>query len=265
MSTGPRGTPPGYYPDNQGNSRWWDGRQWTEHLEPQQPTYAATQQFASPPTQQFGGPATQQFGGPATQQFGRAGHGNPPKKKPIYLRWWFLAVSGFVLILVIAGAIGGGTDDTLTPTALDGTSSSSSPASKPSSSSPASKPPSSSSTTPTPKPSTTTKTEVKKTEPAKPKLTVSQEQAISKAESYLDYTAFSRKGLVEQLKFEGFSGKDAEFAVANIKVNWNEQAAKKAQDYLDFSSFSRKGLIEQLEFDGFTASQARYGVDQVGL
>ncbi len=28
--------PPGFYPDNQGVARWWDGSQWTDHTHPGQ-------------------------------------------------------------------------------------------------------------------------------------------------------------------------------------------------------------------------------------
>jgi hypothetical protein len=96
-------------------------------------------------------------------------------------------------------------------------------------------------------------------------FTVSQENAISKALDYLDYSSFSESGLVDQLKYEGFSSADANFAVAHIDVDWLEQAALKAQEYLDYSSFSRKGLIDQLIYEGFTKNQAVYGVNQVGL
>jgi len=102
-------------------------------------------------------------------------------------------------------------------------------------------------------------------EPEEPSLTLSQQNAIGAAESYLNYTAFSKSGLVEQLEFEGFSKEDATFAVENIKVDWKEQAVKSGENYLDFSSFSRTGLIEQLEFEGFTTEQATYAVDQIGL
>jgi flagellar basal body-associated protein FliL len=99
----------------------------------------------------------------------------------------------------------------------------------------------------------------------KPALTLSQENAIDKAQSYLDFSAFSHSGLIDQLVFEDFSVEDATFAVEYIAVDWNEQAAKKAQSYLDFSSFSRQGLIDQLTFEGFSAEQAEYGVTQVGF
>ena len=97
-----------------------------------------------------------------------------------------------------------------------------------------------------------------------PQLTMGQQNAIAKAESYLAYTAFSRSGLIDQLEFEGFDTADAEFAVDNIEVDWNEQAALKAESYLEYTSFSRDGLIEQLLFEGFSQEQAEHGVSAVG-
>lgn len=94
---------------------------------------------------------------------------------------------------------------------------------------------------------------------------VSQQNAVSKAMEYLNFTSFSRQGLIEQLVYDEFSTADAVFAVDSISVDWNEQAAKKAAEYLNFSSFSRGGLIDQLVFDGFTQSQAQYGVSTTGL
>ncbi len=85
------------------------------------------------------------------------------------------------------------------------------------------------------------------------------------AEGYLDYKGFSRTGLIQQLEFEGFSTKDATWAVDHVTVDWKEQAAQSAKDYLEFSAFSRSGLIDQLIFEGFTPEQAEYGVSQTGL
>lgn len=94
---------------------------------------------------------------------------------------------------------------------------------------------------------------------------VSQENALGSAESYLSFSAFSRSGLIAQLEFEKYSTADATWAVDNVSVDWNEQAARAAQSYLDYSSFSRSGLIDQLMFEGYTRNQADYGVSQVGL
>lgn len=120
-------------------------------------------------------------------------------------------------------------------------------------------------------PATTQPTVEAATEAPKPSLTKSQEQAIGPAEQYLGFTAFSRKGLIEQLSSdagEGFSVADATYAVDHIEVNWNEQAAKSAEKYLEMTHFSRSGLIEQLESsagEGFTHAQAVYGVTKAGL
>ena len=107
--------------------------------------------------------------------------------------------------------------------------------------------------------------------PVEPQYTVSQEQAIESAESYLDMGGFSEAGLIDQLSSkygEGFSKADAAFAVAHVKVNWNEQAVISAKSYLDMGGFSRNGLIDQLESsygEGFTHAQAVYAVNAVGL
>lgn len=100
---------------------------------------------------------------------------------------------------------------------------------------------------------------------AAPALPVGRQNAVAKAESYLDFSAFSRTGLIDQLEFEDFSTADATYAVDHVKVDWTEQAAKKAKSYMDMSSFSRGSLIEQLKFEGFTAAQAKHGADSVGL
>ena len=97
-----------------------------------------------------------------------------------------------------------------------------------------------------------------------PELTLAQRNAIGLAQDYLDYTAFSRTGLIGQLEFEGFSNADATFAVDYLDVDWFEQAALMAQQYLDYSSFSRQGLIDQLVFEGFTLEEATFGVTAVG-
>jgi Host cell surface-exposed lipoprotein len=96
--------------------------------------------------------------------------------------------------------------------------------------------------------------------PSTPSETSGQENARESAESYLRSSAFSRKSLINQLLYEGFSRADATYAVDNVVVNWNEQAALSAEAYLRSSSFSRSSLMEQLLYEGFTQAQAGYGV-----
>ena len=95
--------------------------------------------------------------------------------------------------------------------------------------------------------------------------TVSQQNALRKAESYLEFTAFSRTELIGQLEYNKFSVADATWAVDRLTVNWNEQAVKKAKSYLEFTAFSRAELIDQLLYNGYTPAQAEYGVTKTGL
>lgn len=97
-----------------------------------------------------------------------------------------------------------------------------------------------------------------------PGLSLAQQNAVGSATSYLNYSSFSRSGLIGQLEFEGFSTEDATFAVDHVAPDWNEQAAGSAQSYLDYSAFSRQGLIDQLVFEGFSTAEAEYGVAAVG-
>lgn len=94
--------------------------------------------------------------------------------------------------------------------------------------------------------------------------TTGQDNALKSAKEYLKASAFSYSGLVEQLKYEGFSTDEATYAVNNCGADWNEQAAQAAQDYLDIMSFSRSELIDQLVYDGFSKDQAGYGVSAAG-
>ena len=56
--------------------------------------------------------------------------------------------------------------------------------------------------------------------------TLSQKNAIKKAEQYIKLMAFSESGLIDQLEFEGFSNEDATYAVNKLNVDWKEQAKK---------------------------------------
>jgi len=171
-------------------------------------------------------------------------------KKPWFKKWWVWAIA--VLIIAIAAAASGGSGTTESPQATPAATApavTATAAEQP----PVSEPVAAEPVAPEPEPV-----------PAAPSMTMGQENAVAKAESYLSYAAFSRKGLIGQLKYEGFSTSDATFAVGHITVNWNEQAATKAQSYIDMTSFSRQGLIDQLVYEGFTQTQAKYGAKAVG-
>jgi hypothetical protein len=91
-----------------------------------------------------------------------------------------------------------------------------------------------------------------------------EKNAAKAALEYLAYAPFSYSGLVEQLKFEGYTHEEAVYGVDKCGADWNGQAALMAQNYLNYSSFSRDELIAQLEFEGFTRQEAEYGAQAVG-
>ena len=106
--------------------------------------------------------------------------------------------------------------------------------------------------------------------PAKPTVSVSREQALASAQSYLDMgNGFSRAGLIRQLKFGKFSTADATWAADHSGADWKAQAVLSAKGYIGMGTgFSRQSLIDQLTSpygEGFTLSQATYAANQVGL
>lgn len=106
---------------------------------------------------------------------------------------------------------------------------------------------------------------------SKPSMTPSQANAVQAAQDYLQTTAFSRKGLIEQLSSQagdGYSLADATFAVDHIKVDYNAEAVQAAKDYLQTSPFSCTDLIQQLDSsagDKYTPAQAQYGAHKAGV
>lgn len=94
--------------------------------------------------------------------------------------------------------------------------------------------------------------------------TLGEKNAAGSAIQYLNFTAFSYDGLVQQLEFEGYSHEEAIYGVDNSGADWYEQAVLSAKNYLDFTAFSYKGLIQQLEYEGFTNDEAVHGADSCG-
>lgn len=232
-------TPAGWYPQQDGQQRYWDGEAWTSHVAPGAGAAGAT-------------PAAAQAAGTAA--------------RPWFKKKRFIIPGGLVALAVLGSAVGGSNPDA--PAApVAAVSSAPSPASSAPVTAEDAAAEESPSPTPTPTKATPTKAPAPKPKPkpAEPELTLAQENAKSSAESYLDYSGFSKKGLIEQLEFEGYKSKDITAALATVKVNWKAEAVESAESYLDYTSFSRSGLIEQLEFEGYTSSEAKYAVDKVGL
>lgn len=127
-------------------------------------------------------------------------------------------------------------------------------------------PPATTAPKPTEPPATTAPKETEPPATTQPPAgpTTGERNALKKANDYLRLMAFSYQGLIEQLKYEGFTTAESTYAADNCGADWNEQALKKAKDYLDMMPFSYSGLIKQLQYEDYTKSQATYGADNCG-
>jgi hypothetical protein len=103
-----------------------------------------------------------------------------------------------------------------------------------------------------------------------PVLSLEQQNALREAQSYLDYSDFSRQGLIDQMSSEygaGYPLDVATWAVDAIGADWYAEAVESAQSYLDYSSFSRQALFDQLTSAygaQFTADEANHALAAVG-
>jgi hypothetical protein len=95
--------------------------------------------------------------------------------------------------------------------------------------------------------------------------TLNRTQAVRAARQYLEYQAFSLKGLIKQLKYEGYSTGDATYGATHAGANWMKQAVKSAKAYLEYQPFSFSGMVKQLQYEGFTRAQAVHGARAAGL
>ena len=95
--------------------------------------------------------------------------------------------------------------------------------------------------------------------------TETQQQALDKANEYVDTLALSREGLIKQLEHDGYTADDAAYAADNCSTSWNKEAKEMAEQYMDATTFTYDEMVEQLESEGFTKKQAKFGANAVGL
>lgn len=116
------------------------------------------------------------------------------------------------------------------------------------------------------KPSANTTSKPNTQTTTKPQDTIStgKKNALQAAEQYLNTMPFSYNGLIEQLKYSGYSEDEAKYGADNCGANWKNQAVSKAKTYLSTMPFSYNGLIEQLQYDNYTTEEATYAADNCG-
>ena len=100
------------------------------------------------------------------------------------------------------------------------------------------------------------------------------EQAVNQANSYINSGPFSKKELIEQLIFDGFTKEQAEYSAKvvgyndtsrNDSLNFEkENALLAAKNYLSSSNFSFFGLVEQLKYDSYSKEASVYATINCG-
>lgn len=109
--------------------------------------------------------------------------------------------------------------------------------------------------------------EVKKEVPSpKDNIPAEYKSALNKATSYANTMNMSKKGIYTQLISEygeKFSPESAQYAIDNVKADWNKNALEKAKSYQDTMSMSPSAIRSQLVSDygeKFTPEEADYAI-----
>ena len=82
------------------------------------------------------------------------------------------------------------------------------------------------------------------------------------AKIYLSVLPFSKKSLISQLEYEGYTNEIATQVVDKLPVNWNEEAAVMAMLLMQYNNYTTEELIDALEnSEGFTHEEAVFGAE----
>ena len=100
-------------------------------------------------------------------------------------------------------------------------------------------------------------------------MTGKNKNALKKAESYSQDMHMSKQGIYEQLiseHGEKFTEEEAQYAIDNLKADFNENALAKAKSYQETMSMSPEAIREQLTSEygeKFTQEQANYAIEHL--
>ena len=123
--------------------------------------------------------------------------------------------------------------------------------------------------------SPTSSNSIAKTEPAttaqskQPDVPAEYKSALNQAGSYANNLHMSKQGVYDQLvsSYGGrFSAEAAQYAIDNVKADWNANALAKAKDYQKTMSLSPAAIHDQLTSSAgekFTQAEADYAIQHL--
>lgn len=107
------------------------------------------------------------------------------------------------------------------------------------------------------------------TESKEPDVPTEYKSALNKATTYASTMNMSKKGVYDQLVSdfgEKFSPEAAQYAIDNVKADWNANALAKAKTYQDTMSMSPASIRSQLisaNGEKFTEAEADYAIQNL--
>lgn len=116
---------------------------------------------------------------------------------------------------------------------------------------------------------TSSKTEPAATQTKQPDVPAEYKSALNQAGSYANTMHMSKQGVYDQLvsQYGGkFSAEAAQYAIDNVKADWNANALAKAKDYQKTMSLSPSAIHDQLTSaagEKFTQAEADYAIQHL--
>lgn len=166
------------------------------------------------------------------------------QKKPIYKRVWFWILVVLVVFLIYAISSSSGNKSTSSASKTESASTSQ-------------------------QQSKTEDTAKPKQAPATPDVPQEYKSALAKAQTYSDMMHMSKQGIYEQLTSEAgekFSQQAGQYAVDNLKADYNANALAKAKTYQKEMNMSPAAIKDQLTSESgekFTPEEAEYAVQHL--
>lgn len=187
----------------------------------------------------------------AAPQTGTAAHGQTKTKKPFWKKWWF-----WLIIVIVVAAMAGsqGAGESGDTSAADGQSAATSQQSGSDTAG---------------KTDSGAKTDQGGTQSTESQVPADYRSALRQADTYANTMHMSKAGVYAQLTSEyggKFSAEAAQYAVDNVKADWNANALATARNYQETMAMSPEAIRDQLTSsagDKFTAEEADYAIQHL--